>query len=59
MNISSEDKDLETFSIKRINICKECEHYKALICTKCGCFMPLKVKLRQVHCPIHKWNKEL
>ena len=37
----------------RLNICKECEHYNKFwkFCNLCGCFMPLKTKLRWAECP--------
>jgi len=52
------DEKLETFALKRIKICRECEHYKMYFCKKCGCFMPVKTKIKDVNCPIDKWQKE-
>lgn len=42
---------------KRFAICLECEYLiKATsTCKKCGCFMTLKTKLKNVTCPIEKW----
>jgi hypothetical protein len=51
-NFSSEDE------IKsRLAICNECPAFiKATsTCKKCGCFMILKAKIKQVTCPIGKW----
>jgi hypothetical protein len=45
---------------ERLSICKECPFFFGATrqCTKCGCFMPEKVKLSNAFCPIHKWEKE-
>ena len=41
---------------QRYEICKGCEHFSSLkFCGKCGCFMPLKVRIDTVSCPIQKW----
>jgi hypothetical protein len=53
------DDELEPFALRRIKICRECEHYKAFICSQCGCFMPLKTKLKGAECPKQKWLKEI
>ncbi len=49
-------------SKQRYSICKECVHFKkeSKICSKCNCFMPLKVRIPKwlhddIHCPIGKW----
>lgn len=44
---------------ERLDICKECPFFIKLTkqCTKCGCFMPEKVKLSNAFCPIHKWER--
>lgn len=55
-SLTTEEK-IETVN-DRINICKSCEHLSNIkICKKCGCFMPLKVRLKGigVKCPIGKW----
>lgn len=52
------DESLEPFARRRIEICRSCEHYVALICKQCGCFMPIKTRFRQTECPIGKWSKE-
>jgi hypothetical protein len=47
------------FAKKRYAICLDCEEIsKIRTCNKCGCFMPLKVRLSGVECPIGKWGKE-
>jgi hypothetical protein len=47
------------FAKKRYAICLDCEEIsKIRTCNKCGCFMPLKVRLSGVECPIGKWDKE-
>ena len=47
----------------RLNICKECEHYNKFwkFCNLCGCFMPLKTKLRWAECPDEppRWTQEM
>lgn len=40
---------------KRIEICKECEHYNNGNCRLCGCNMNLKTRIDSAHCPIGKW----
>jgi len=39
------------------NICKQCDEYQPLLksCKKCGCLIPVKVKIISLHCPIDKW----
>ena len=41
----------------RFNICLECPELIKLSkqCKQCGCFMPLKVKMKLSECPIKKW----
>ena len=43
---------------KRYNICKECEHFRAITkqCKLCSCFMPIKTKMLEMTCPINKWG---
>lgn len=40
---------------ERLDICKGCPKLKANVCQECGCFMPLKTKLKHAECPIGKW----
>ena len=56
---TSGDSELEPFALKRIKICRECEHYKMFMCTQCGCFMPAKTRLKWAECPKQKWLKEV
>ena len=50
------------FSLKeqaqeRFNICKNCSELKLPLyqCNQCGCFMKIKVKIKNVSCPLQKW----
>jgi hypothetical protein len=42
---------------ERFNICASCpELIKATAqCKQCGCFMKVKVKLKEASCPLLKW----
>jgi hypothetical protein len=53
----NEPRALEDVRKQRLEICKSCEHFIKIThqCTKCGCFMDLKTKLRTATCPINKW----
>ena len=50
MGLASKEQSKE-----RLAICKECKFYKLRTCTKCGCFMPFKTKLKGQECPEGKW----
>ena len=41
----------------RFSICSDCPELVKLTsqCKQCGCFMKMKVKLKQATCPIGKW----
>jgi len=40
----------------RYNICVSCDSFtKIKTCKKCGCIMPLKVKVATAKCPVGKW----
>ena len=43
---------------ERLQICKSCEWYRAVIsqCKKCGCIMKFKVRLKNGKCPLEKWT---
>lgn len=43
---------------ERYDICKLCDNLISLTsqCKKCGCFMKMKVKLKEAECPIGKWK---
>jgi Cu2+-containing amine oxidase len=41
----------------RLGICEKCPSLLALThqCKECGCFMKIKVKLKEAECPLGKW----
>lgn len=41
----------------RIDVCDGCNSFIHLTkqCKECGCFMPLKTKLKNTKCPLNKW----
>jgi hypothetical protein len=43
--------------IARTQICDGCEvqNKPVKICTACGCFLPMKVRLTQSRCPMELW----
>jgi hypothetical protein len=42
----------------RYDMCKGCPFLLATTqCSKCGCFMKLKVKLAHAECPVGNWGK--
>lgn len=47
----------ETVS-ERLSHCNDCEHNKAGICKRCGCFVNGKSRLAYSSCPIGLWGKE-
>lgn len=53
------NQENKSFDIKRIEICKSCTEYRLGICIQCGCYMPIKTKLKKTKCPLGKWQKEL
>lgn len=45
---------------KRIDFCKQCEHLMPsnkdrLRCSICGCYMIVKAKFKEMHCPVKLW----
>lgn len=42
---------------ERLAICRSCKYFypKLQKCLQCGCVMPLKTRLKNASCPIHKW----
>jgi hypothetical protein len=42
----------------RLDICNTCEEYNKTTrtCAQCSCFMPLKVLMPFVKCPLGKWE---
>ena len=57
-NDFAKDEELEHYALRRIKVCRECEHYKMFVCTQCGCIMPIKTRIKQAACPINKWSPE-
>ena len=55
------EAELENISYakKRYEICKQCTLFNNTlkICNDCKCFLPLKVRVKWVYCPIGKWGK--
>lgn len=47
----------EELANTRLDICNSCDYLYAPTksCTKCGCFVVAKTKLKQQKCPIDKW----
>jgi len=47
----------EEESASRYSICEQCPSLLKLThqCKECGCFMKMKVKLKQAVCPLGKW----
>jgi len=43
---------------KRIAQCKSCQFYHSLLgnCKICGCFMKIKARISQQHCPKYYWR---
>lgn len=46
---------------KRLEICETCPEYRPnlVMCSQCGCIMPLKVKFKYAKCPMGKWQWEV
>jgi hypothetical protein len=47
----------EQVALDRYATCIECPEFLNLTkqCKQCGCFMPMKVKLKDAECPVGKW----
>ena len=43
---------------RRMNLCEQCEFFKAdeARCTQCGCYMRVKTRFRTAKCPRGKWG---
>ena len=41
----------------RMSICNDCDRLIKITsqCRECGCFMKMKTRLKNAHCPIGKW----
>lgn len=48
----STKKDVDN-RIKKCKMCEELTEWN--ICEQCKCWMPLKVKFENQHCPLGKW----
>jgi len=60
VNTTYDTSDYDTTSAlaKRIEICKSCPELNSLnFCKQCGCYMPLKVRIKSSECPLKKWNR--
>lgn len=53
-NIQKADDELAS---RRLDICLGCDRLIKVTkqCKECGCFMALKVKLKEAVCPLNKW----
>jgi hypothetical protein len=51
------EEDIE----KRMAVCRQCDEYKvsSQLCGKCKCYLPWKVKMANVACPIGKWSNTI
>jgi hypothetical protein len=49
-----------SYAKKRYEICKQCTLFNNTfkLCGDCKCFLPAKVRVKWVYCPIGKWGKE-
>lgn len=54
-----EDGVLE-YAKRRYKICKECTEFNNIVkvCTECYCFIPTKVLIKEVNCPLGRWRSE-
>ena len=51
-----QNTQIQISSKERFEICKSCEFLRRnSTCKKCNCFMPVKVQVPFLHCPINKW----
>ena len=47
----------DTVADSRLSVCSSCDNYRITKqCSKCGCFMPAKVKLKFATCPEGLWT---
>ena len=54
---SNKPRMSEELAQQRMDTCSTCEHLIQMTkqCKKCGCFMPMKTKLKDATCPVGKW----
>jgi hypothetical protein len=41
---------------ERKKICDSCEYNGEWFCKKCGCILPVKVRIKGSECPLNKWK---
>ena len=53
----SSNDEITKEAVDKMKICLQCEHFfkPTKQCKKCGCFMPVKVRIPRLHCPVGKW----
>ena len=57
-NYMFKSEEIEKIAKDRLLICLECEKFtKRNTCSKCGCYIPAKVRSERNRCPLKKWNK--
>ena len=46
------------YAKERYDICKNCNLFNKMlrVCMDCHCFMPVKVRIQSVSCPLGKWS---
>ena len=51
------EQGLLEYAKERYKLCKQCTEFNNIVkvCTECYCFMPAKVVLKEMYCPIGKW----
>lgn len=49
------------YAKRRYKICKECPEFNSIVkvCTECYCFMPAKVLIKEINCPLGRWRSEV
>jgi hypothetical protein len=43
---------------RRIAVCDKCDHREVSRCTKCGCFVAIKARVKAWHCPENLWESK-
>jgi hypothetical protein len=57
-NYMFKSEEVESIAKKRLITCLNCEHItKNKRCSKCGCFIPAKVRSLKSKCPKGFWKK--
>ena len=49
------------YAKRRYKTCKECPEFNNIVkvCTECYCFMPAKVLIKEINCPLGRWKSEV